>query len=512
MANAYRTWSKSRIPAAGDTAWNDEVDDNFDIIETLVNNIAIRQNRVISGVEVTDGGGLNANYSSGVVEVNGTRYSITGSSVALTAGSPGGRLKNYIYVNSSGTVVDSTTLPTGQFVMLSIADTDDADILRLSDLRIFAPSSIRFSAGTDISEFSTDGTMAGNSDDAVPTEKAVKEFVETERRAPSNFFINGEMLVAERATSVTGKTSSGYYTVDRMSMILINAGTFGYAQESSIKPAGFGNSYKIDCETAQASLAADAAHIFQQKFMGRDLQHLRKGLSSAKPVTVGFWIYSNKTGTCVVELVDVDNSRHIATTITINSASTWEWKEVTFAGDTSGALDNNDAYSLSVNVWLAAGSNYTSGTLATSWAGLVTANRAVGQTNYSDSASNVVYISGVICVEGSYTGPYPHKKYGDHKYDCEEYYNTDTLTQIAAVAYAAGAVTSSRENFPRSMRAAPTSLTISNITFDPDMGTYSSVASWRATKNGINPTFSVTGATANAGGHVSFTYTADAEI
>jgi len=35
-----------------------------------------------------------------------------------------------------------------------------------------------FPTGTGINEFSVDGTMAGDSDDAVPTEKAVKQFVE----------------------------------------------------------------------------------------------------------------------------------------------------------------------------------------------------------------------------------------------------------------------------------------------------------------------------------------------
>jgi len=35
--------------------------------------------------------------------------------------------------------------------------------------------------GTDINEFSIDGTMAGNSDDAVPTEQAVKEYVDAKR-------------------------------------------------------------------------------------------------------------------------------------------------------------------------------------------------------------------------------------------------------------------------------------------------------------------------------------------
>ncbi|MGD9697602.1 hypothetical protein [Acinetobacter sp.] len=34
-------------------------------------------------------------------------------------------------------------------------------------------------SGADVSEFSTDGTLAGNSDSAVPTEKAVKTYVDT---------------------------------------------------------------------------------------------------------------------------------------------------------------------------------------------------------------------------------------------------------------------------------------------------------------------------------------------
>jgi len=55
--------------------------------------------------------------------------------------------------------------------------------------------------GTTINEFSTDGTLAGNSDNAVPTEKAVKTFVET-----SNVASQVEM---EAATSTTKKVSPG---------------------------------------------------------------------------------------------------------------------------------------------------------------------------------------------------------------------------------------------------------------------------------------------------------------
>lgn len=41
-----------------------------------------------------------------------------------------------------------------------------------------ATGKVGFPAGTSVNEFSTDGTLAGNSDDAVPTEKAVKTYVD----------------------------------------------------------------------------------------------------------------------------------------------------------------------------------------------------------------------------------------------------------------------------------------------------------------------------------------------
>ena len=51
--------------------------------------------------------------------------------------------------------------------------------------------------------------------------------------------------------------------------------------------------------------------------------------------------------------------------------------------------------SLYLQFWLGAGSDYTSGTLATSWEYRHNANIAVGQVNLADSTSNEWYITGV---------------------------------------------------------------------------------------------------------------------
>jgi hypothetical protein len=51
-------------------------------------------------------------------------------------------------------------------------------------------------------------------------------------------------------------------------------------------------------------------------------------------------------------------------------------------------LDNDNGRSLDIRFWLGAGTNYTSGTLATSWESNTAANRAVGQVNHADNTAN----------------------------------------------------------------------------------------------------------------------------
>ena len=71
-------------------------------------------------------------------------------------------------------------------------------------------------------------------------------------------WINGNMAVSQRATSVTGKTAGGYYTVDRMQLDISGTiGTWTVAQESLTSgnafDNGFANAYRIDCTSATAS-------------------------------------------------------------------------------------------------------------------------------------------------------------------------------------------------------------------------------------------------------------------
>ena len=185
--------------------------------------------------------------------------------------------------------------------------------------------------------------------------------------------------------------------MDRFQTSLTTLGTWTQSQSTTVPSGqGFASSLKMDCTTADASPASGDNLKIRTKFEGQNLQYLKKGTSSAESLTLSFWVRSNKTGTYIVELMDNDNSqRHINKSYTISSADTWEKKEITFAGDTTGALDNDDGAALEMSFYLGAGSGLTSGTLQTSWGAYEATNRAVGQVNLADSTDNEWYITGI---------------------------------------------------------------------------------------------------------------------
>ena len=167
-------------------------------------------------------------------------------------------------------------------------------------------------------------------------------------RIVTPLIINGDMSVAQRGTSFSSQSGSAYH-LDRFKTLANNLGTFTISQSTTVPTGqGFAKSFKLDCTTADASPAAGDTLQFVQYIEGQNLQLLKKGTSSAEAVTVSFWVRSNKTGTYTLELYDNDNSRQISKTYTISSADTWEKKTVNFAGDTSGALDNDNALSFAV--------------------------------------------------------------------------------------------------------------------------------------------------------------------
>jgi len=254
-----------------------------------------------------------------------------------------------------------------------------------------------------------------------------------------NIIINGGMDIAQRGTSESGVTASTFVT-DRNIFIPVTAGTWTVSQDTDVPTGqGFAKSSKLQCTTANTSLAADSSIVFQQRFEGQNLQYLKKGTANAESLTLSFWIKSTKTGTAVAELVDRDNTRQISKSYTISSANIWEKKTITFAGDTTGTLDNDNARSFDLQLWYVAGTDFSSGTLTTSWNTYSTSvNRAVGVTNFADSTSNIIYITGVQLEAGQVASDFEFLPHDVNENRCLRYFRVVNDTVSGSVAFGNG--------------------------------------------------------------------------
>jgi hypothetical protein len=235
-----------------------------------------------------------------------------------------------------------------------------------------------------------------------------------------NLIINGAMTVAQRGTSSTGVTASGYFAADRFKLGLDSQGTHTITQASD-GPAGFAKSYKIEVTTADAAPTGGDNFGLDQRFEGQNFQMLKKGTADAESVTLSFWVKSNKTGTYNVEFEDITNTRNIIGTYTVDVSGTWEYKTITFAGDTSGALIADNALRLRVLWWLGSGSTFSSGTRNTSWAATVNGNRAVGNVNLASTIGNTWQITGVQLEVGDTATPFEHRSIGQELALCQRY-------------------------------------------------------------------------------------------
>jgi hypothetical protein len=274
-----------------------------------------------------------------------------------------------------------------------------------------------------------------------------------------NLIINGDMQVAQRNTSVASITAGGYFTADRFKVDITTMGTWTQSVENDAPTgSGFRKSLKMLCTTADASPAADDQIAVRQFIEGQNLQHIAKGTSSAKELTLSFWVKSNVTGTYIAELFDQDNTRQVSKSYTISASATWEKKTLTFPADTTGALDNDNAASFFVGFWLGVGTDRSSGTLNTSWASNTNANRAVGQTNLAASTNNYWQITGVQLEVGNTATEFEFKPYETEFRTCERYFQKSGPGNF--VGRTNGTTSECMAQFRTVMRGAPTATLI----------------------------------------------------
>ena len=291
---------------------------------------------------------------------------------------------------------------------------------------------------------------------------------------------NGAMKVAQRGSQNNGTGLSGT-ACDRFRLAMSGGAAVTTTQDVNVPNLsnGFRNSLKVDCTTADTSVAAGDYVILYQRIEGQDLQHLLYGTTAHKKVTVQFWVKSPKTGTHIVELYHLDATYFNSQQYTISAADTWEKKTVTFVGYPTTSFDNDANGSLQLAWWLLGGSTYSGGTHNSNTWHNTQANRAVGQVNVLDNTANNFYLTGVQMEVSDTATEFEHRSFEEELHACKRYYqksfNYDTAPENgggSGVSFNGGLLGYCGSNnsgtysgfhrFDPEMRATPTVVTYGN--------------------------------------------------
>ena len=242
-----------------------------------------------------------------------------------------------------------------------------------------------------------------------------------------NMVINGAMNVAQRSASVTGLGANGntYDTVDRIKINASStAGRYTMTQTADGPNGISANCVKLDCTTADTSIAAGERLSLATFLEGQNLQRIGKGVVGAQQVTVSFYVKANAAFTFGLELYDLDNTRQI--TKLFATTTDWVRHEIVIPADVddgSSPYDDDNAASLAINFWLHGGSSFTSGTLnTTAWANADNALRAAGIDSFFSSTDNNFFLTGVQMEVGPVATEFEQEDISTTLAKCQRYY------------------------------------------------------------------------------------------
>jgi len=275
-----------------------------------------------------------------------------------------------------------------------------------------------FNIREKLSELGRKFGLKGSELAAAETVQEARDLVSAGRK---NIVINGDVRVAQRGTSQTSVSSSGYYTVDRFQTVLNNLGTWTVSRESDA-PDRFQYSLKHTCTTADSSPASSDYAIVYHKIETQNIKHLGYGSPTAQDVTLSFWVKSNKTGNASVGafFAGGGDNRFMNKTYTINNSGTWEHKTVTFKANTEHSFDAADnASGLTIEWWMNSGSGFQ-GNTENIWT--IGEGRNVSNLGVGGATSDYFSLAGIQLEVGRNATDFEHRSYGEELALCQRYY------------------------------------------------------------------------------------------
>ena len=237
--------------------------------------------------------------------------------------------------------------------------------------------------------------------------------------AGRNLIINGGMTIAQRGASFAA-AANGAYLLDRYKYL--KSGTTGVVtitQDADMPTGHVGFSMKVDCTTADASVAAADVAGIRYFVEGFDSVVLAAGTSAAKNITISFWVKSAKTGTHSVVVQNGGNNRGYPASYTVSVADTWEYKTLTLLMDTAGTwIGATNGIGVGLFFPLIVGSNFTDP--ADAWVSAESYGVNSG-VNILDNAANNFFLTEIQVEVGSVATEFEHRSYGTELALCQRY-------------------------------------------------------------------------------------------
>jgi hypothetical protein len=274
-----------------------------------------------------------------------------------------------------------------------------------------------------------------------------------------NRLINSAMAIDQRnAGASVALDGNGVYPVDRWRCDEASDGG-ATGEQVQDAPAGFVDSLKITTTTADGTLASGQYMAANQFVEGFNTADFNWGTANAKTVTLSFWVKSSLTGTFAGGVDNNNGDRSYVFNYTISLASTWEYKTITIAGDTSGTWNTGNARGLGLRFGLGAGTSFD-GTVG-AW--------QTGSKFSSSGAVSVIgtlnatwFITGVQLEVGFTATSFDYRPYGTELALCQRYYyqrtyTTSTSSQIGiAQAYSSSNAAGAWIQITNQFRTKPT--------------------------------------------------------
>jgi hypothetical protein len=310
---------------------------------------------------------------------------------------------------------------------------------------------------------------------SVPAESGTVVTTASPSLGRRNLIINGAMQVAQRGTSVSGRTSlNAYATVDRFFGNSNSVGSFECTDEQSTDaPDVFSFSRKLTFTVAQTTSSSTRNQVRYHP-EGYDVAHLGWGTANAKTITLSFWVKSSVTGDMAVSFLNSGESHSYVSNYTINASNTWEYKTITVSGPTVGTWATGNTTGIRIAWDFGSGSNFDAPSEDTWNSGWY--YKTSSSVRPAETLNATWQITGVQLEVGSVATPFEHRSYGEELALCQRYYWKYTGTSGNGYVAVGSGVYQSSTNFIAhipyhvNMRSSPTmsigtGLYISTVSF-----------------------------------------------